>query len=307
LNVSISSQINVSCNGLSDGSVSLSITGGTGPYVTSPTTTNLASGNYTFNVTDNNGCSVSVSTIITEPTILTAQGINTIITASGGSSTVTITASGGSAPYTGIGTFTVFAGTYSYTVTDANGCSDVVTLVITEPLPLTASSSSTNILCNGGTAQVTVLPNGGTAPYTGDGTFTVSTGTYTYTVTDFYGNTASTTITVSEPAPLSATSSATAILCNGNTSNVSVNATGGTAPYTGTGIFIETAGTFNYTVTDNNGCSTQTTIQINEPTPIVLSTSVDNIECQNTFGSIDLTISGGVGSYDVIWDNYNMG
>jgi gliding motility-associated-like protein len=303
LNASISNQINISCNGLTDGSVSLNITGGSGPYTTVPSTSNLASGNYTFVVTDNNGCTASTSTTITQPTSLVAQGTSTTITTSGGSSTVTISASGGTAPYSGTGTFTVVAGTYSYTVTDFNGCTDVVTLTITEPLPLTVSSTYTNIQCNGGTAQVTITPSGGTSPYSGAGTFTVTAGTYTYTITDFYGNTASTTITVTEPNLLTASSSALPILCNGNSTSVTVSAAGGTTPYSGIGIFNEIAGNYNYIVTDNNGCNAQTNISINQPTPIVLSTTVIDIVCVNNFGSIDLSISGGVGPYDVIWEN----
>ena len=302
LTASIASQNNVSCNGLNDGSVILSMSGGTSPYTTSPSTINLSPGAYTFTVTDDNGCTSTVSTIITEPLILDAQVSSTVITASGGTSTITVTAVGGTSLYSGTGTFTETAGTYSYTVTDANGCSDVVSVTITEPLPLTASSTATTILCNGGTAQITVNGNGGTSPYAGTGTFTVSAGTYTYTVTDFYGNTANTTITVSEPSLLTAASSSTPILCNGNTSTVIVSATGGTYPYFGTGTFNETAGTYTYLVTDDNGCSAQTTQTISQPSTIVLSTNVVNVTCQNGSGSIDLTVSGGVGPYNVIWN-----
>jgi gliding motility-associated-like protein len=303
LSVSIANQTDVSCNGLSDGSVSLSISGGTGPYTTLSPTSNLQAGTYNFMVTDNNGCSSSVSTIISEPGVLVAQASNTIITASGGTSTVTVSASGGTLPYMGTGIFTVTSGTYSYTVTDANGCSDVITLTITQPLPLTASSSSTVILCNNGTSQVTVTGNGGTAPYTGVGTFTVSSGTYTYTITDFYGNTANTSITVTEPPLLSATSSSTPILCNGDLSVVTVSASGGTVPYTGTGIFNETAGSYTYTITDDNGCSAQTTITISQPSPIVATASIVDVYCVNGTGSIDLTVSGGVGNYNIVWNN----
>jgi hypothetical protein len=118
----------------------------------------------------------------------------------------------------------------------------------------------------GGSSTVTVSATGGTAPYTGTGDFTEVAGTYTYTVTDANGCTATTTITITEPAELVASSSATAILCNGGSSTVTVSATGGTAPYTGTGDFTETAGTYTYTVTDANGCTATTTITITEPT-----------------------------------------
>jgi gliding motility-associated-like protein len=303
LTVSIASQMNVSCNGLSDGAVSLLIAGGTAPYSTSPTTSNLPQGSYSFTVTDNNGCTFSVSTVITEPVLLTSQTTNTLITASGGSSTVTVSAAGGTSPYSGTGTFVETAGTYTYTVVDANGCSDVVTITITEPLSLTASSSATTILCNGGSSQITVTGNGGTSPYSGTGIFNVTAGTHTYTITDFYGNTANTTITVSEPSLLTSTSSAIPILCNGDFSAVTVSASGGVSPYTGIGVFNELAGSYTYSISDNNGCPTQTTITISEPNQINASASVVDVLCNNGFGSIDLTVSGGVGPYNILWNN----
>jgi gliding motility-associated-like protein len=303
LSVSLSSQTNISCNGLSDGSVTLLITGGTAPYTTTPSTTDLAPGNYTFTVTDNNGCSSSVSTIISEPAILDAQATNTIITVSGGTSIVTVTGTGGTSPYIGTGTFTVTAGIYSYTVTDANGCSDVVTVTITEPLPLSASSTASSILCNGGTTQVTVTGNGGTSPYSGTGVYTESAGTYTYTITDFYGNTANTTIVISEPAPLNSMSSATPILCNGDLSTITVSASGGVSPYSGIGIFNEPAGTYTYIITDNNGCPSQTSVTISEPSQINSSATTVDVLCNNGFGSIDLTPNGGLGPYTILWDN----
>jgi len=61
------------------------------------------------------------------------------------------------------GTFSHAAGTYSYTVTDANGCTATTTGTITEPTALTASSSATAILCNGGSSTVTVSATRGTA------------------------------------------------------------------------------------------------------------------------------------------------
>src|SRR2546429_2828519 len=109
---------------------------------------------------------------------------NTEIFCHGGMSTVTVSATGGTAPYQGTGTFSVPAGTYSYTVTDANSCTATTTGDITQPSAVTASSSNTPILCNGGTSTVTVSASGGTSPYQGTGMFTRSAGTYSYTVTD---------------------------------------------------------------------------------------------------------------------------
>ena len=140
--------------------------------------------------------------------------------------------------------------------------------------PLSASSSSTAILCNGGSSTVTVSATGGTGPYTGTGDFTVTAGTYTYTVTDANSGTTTTSITVTEPTALVASSSSTSILCNGGSSTVTVSATGGTGPYTGTGDFTVTAGTYTYTVTDANGCTATTSITVTEPALEATSNSI---------------------------------
>ena len=79
-----------------------------------------------------------------------ASSSNTAILCHGGNSTVTVSATGGTAPYTGTGTFSHAAGTYSYTVTDANSCTSTTTGTITEPSAVVASSSNTAILCHGG-------------------------------------------------------------------------------------------------------------------------------------------------------------
>src|SRR5439155_1604042 len=119
---------------------------------------------------------------------------------------------------------------YSYTVTDANSCTATRTGASSEAKAVTASSSHTAILCNGGNSTVTVRATGGTAPYTGPGEHEVSAGAYSYTVTDANSCTATTTGTITEPSAVTASSSHTAILCNGGNSTVTVSATGGTAP-----------------------------------------------------------------------------
>src|SRR5204862_136286 len=151
---------------------------------------------------------------------------NTAILCHGGNSTVTVTAGGGTGPYTGDGTFSHAAGTYSYTVTDHNGCTATTTGDITEPSAVPADSSNTAILCHGGSSTVTVSATGGTGPYNGDGTFSVPAGTYSYTVTDHNGCTATTTGDISKRSAVRAGSSKTAILCHGGNSTVTVSATG---------------------------------------------------------------------------------
>ena len=106
--------------------------------------------------------------------------------------------------YSGTGTFTRSAGTYSFTVTDANSCTATTTGTITEPSAVTAGSSNTPILCNGGSSTVTVSAGGGTAPYSGTGTFSHAAGTYSYTVTDPNGCTATTTGNITQPSAVTA-------------------------------------------------------------------------------------------------------
>src|SRR5439155_17067786 len=129
---------------------------------------------------------------------------HTAILCNGGTSTVTVVGAGGTSPYTGTGTFTQSAGSTTYTVTDANGCTATATAVITEPTLLTASETHTAIACFGGTSTVTVVGAGGTSPYTGDGAFTQSAGTVTYTVTDANESGATTTGEIAETAVLTA-------------------------------------------------------------------------------------------------------
>jgi hypothetical protein len=83
-------------------------------------------------------------------------------------------------------------------------------------------------------------------------------GTYTVVVNSGPGCSTSKAYRITQPEPLSMSVSAdSAIKCNGGTTTVSVTATGGTKPYTGTGIFTVGNGFRNYPVSDANGCSVQ--------------------------------------------------
>ena len=154
---------------------------------------------------------------------------------------------------------------FNYNQAPANGC---------VPVPvcnLTASATASNVLCNGqASGTVTVTPVGGTAPFTYAwspmATNTpilnnLAAGTYTVTVTDVNGCTSQTTVTITEPTPLVATSSATDELL-GADGTASVNVSGGTTPYTynwtsgwtgatETGLV---AGVYTVNITDANGC-----------------------------------------------------
>ncbi len=293
----------IKCNG-GTSTVTVTASGGTEPY-SGTGTFDVSAGTYIYTVIDANGCKASKEITITEPPVLEASIEHTAILCHGGTSTITVSATGGTPPYSGTGTFVVNAGgPYSYTVTDANGCTDTVTIdVITEPSQLNITVDATPILCHGGTSTVTISATGGTAPYLGTGTFTVSAGTYTYTVTDANGCTASKKITITEPPVLKIMVNATPILCNGGTSTVTVTASGGTEPYSGTGTFTVSAGTYTYTVTDANNCTATETITITEPDPLSLTLDIPEILCIGGTSEITATVLGGTPPYSYNWSN----
>jgi len=291
------------CNGGST-SVYITASGGTLPYTGTGTVYEPA-GYYSYTVTDANGCSVTTGVTITEPSVLSASSTADPILCNGNTTVVGVSANGGTAPYSGEGHFTVNAGTYSYTVTDANGCQSLTSVTVTEPTQLTTSSSASAILCNGGTSTVSVSANGGTTPYSGDGSYTEVAGTYSYTVTDANGCQSATSVTITEPALLVATSSASSILCNGGNATVTVAATGGTTPYSGIGSFNVTAGTYTYVVSDTNGCSSSTSITIGQPSTLVVDGGTDwtvyvgygPMSC----ATLTPSIVGGTAPYTVVW------
>ncbi|HLP11186.1 MAG TPA: T9SS type A sorting domain-containing protein, partial [Flavobacteriales bacterium] len=289
------SSTSILCNGGSS-TVTVNASGGTAAYSGTGSFTQTA-GTYSYTVTDANGCAASTSITITQPTALSASASSTSILCNGGSSTVVVSASGGTASYSGTGSFTQTAGTTSYTVTDANGCSASTSVTITQPTAVAVSASSTSILCNGGSSTVTVTASGGTPVYSGTGTSTQTAGTYSYTVTDANGCSASTSITITQPSALSASATSTSILCNGGSSTVTVNASGGTPSYAGTGTSSQVAGTYSYTVTDANGCTSSTSVTITEPTALSASSTAGTILCNGGSASVVVGATGGTPSY----------
>ena len=277
--------------------VNISATGGTAPYTGTGSFTGVSNGDYAYTVTDANGCTSVASGTIAQPDALTASSSAGTIACHGGSTSVTVSAAGGTAPYTGTGSFTVSAGDYSYTLTDANGCSTTTTGTIAQPTALSASSSAGTIACNGGSTSVTVSATGGTAPYTGTGSFTRTAGSYSYMVTDANGCSTTTTGTIAEPAALAASSSTGSIACIGGSTSVTVSATGGTAPYTGTGSFTVSAGDYSYTVTDANGCSSVTSGTVTQPTLLVVTSTPGVIACTGGSTTVAVSATGGTAPY----------
>ncbi len=218
---------NVSCFGLMDAGATVSPAGGTTPYsygwsnsATTASISGVGVGTYIVTVTDNNGCSVNDTAIITEPLVLTStmvvdSNVSCFGLMDGGA---TVSPLGGTSPYTYLWSNSattasitgVGAGTYIVTVTDANGCSVNDTAIITEPVVLASTMAvDSNVSCFGLTdGGATVSSSGGTSPFTylwSNSATTASiagvgAGIYIVTVTDNNGCSVNDTAIITEPA-----------------------------------------------------------------------------------------------------------
>src|SRR5687767_3033656 len=171
----------VLCNG-GTGSASVVASGGTpaysyswntNPVKTTATATGLVAGTYIVTVTDANGCSKTASVTITQPSTLVAtMNAPTHVLCNGGTGSASVVASGGTPAYTyswspsggtAASAAGLVAGTYTVTVTDANGCSKTASVTITQPATLVATMGTpTHAACNGVTGSASVVASGGT-------------------------------------------------------------------------------------------------------------------------------------------------
>jgi gliding motility-associated-like protein len=325
------------CFGGSTATASVLAAGGTGAYTyawaasggTAATTTALPSGSYTCTITDNKGCTVVKVVAITDPPVLTATGTPGAALCNGGTATVSVSPTGGTGAYTyawaaagGTGqTSTALpAGSYTCTITDHNGCNITQVEAVSEPSLLTATGSPGTILCNGGTATVSVSPTGGTGAYTyawaaAGGTGQTSTalpvGTYTCTITDHNGCHITQVESTTGPTALTATNSQTNILCHGGSTGVAtVFPSGGTGAYTyawspsggtaasATGL---AAASYICTIKDNNGCTITSGVTLTQPGVINLSTTTVSAACGAANGTATATATGGAGGFTYTW------
>ena len=332
---------NVSCNGGSDGAVSISISGGTQPYIylwstgsTFSTITNLTEGTYTCNATDINGCSLpTISVTVNEPPILGYSIYTTIVSCKGGNDgTASVNPSGGTPPYnylwsTGSSNQTIInlsAGNYPCTITDANGCiSQLVASVPEPPTYLLLTTVSEDVSCNGGTdGAIYISADGGFPGYTylwsnssSDTLISALTsGNYSISVTDVNNCTVVENIYINEPLPLTIPILASDVSCiNGNDAIATATPSGGTPPYTyswSNGDVTSTttglsANVYTVTVTDLINCpSVSSSVTINEPAIISAIGIIDSVTCfGGSDGMISLSVSGGNGNYTYIWSN----
>ena len=263
-----------SCNGGSDGSYNIAVTGGSGPYsysdgtntgnnqAPSITVSNVSAGSYTVTVTDAKGCMTTTSVTLLEPSPSFVSAAVTDPVCSGDLGMLVLTGTNLASPfvynYTGEATdngsgnmITDLApGTYNITVTgsNGNGCTATTTATVATPATVTASvMMATNPACNG-----------------------ESTGALSFAVTS--GTVDKLTYTKNGGAP--------------------VNITGNSISSLG-------AGNYNITVTDANDCTATIVQTLTEPAAISLTpSSTDASAVGATDGTYGITIAGGTSPYD---------
>jgi len=289
----------VTCNGDSDGSINLDVTGGTTDYDYEwsgglPATANqsgLDGGTYSVTVTDANLCEETLTITIDEPALLVLSGSVTNDSGSG-TGAVDLTVEGGTTDYmfewTGPGGFSetteditgLSPGTYDVTVTDANGCEETESFIVGGPGdPSISEAIITDAGCLGNDGSINITITGGAGGNTflwddNNGSDTediadLEPGTYNVTVTDQAGGEAfGGPYVVGQMNLITYTETHTDIACGGvDNGTITLDINGGSGTYDvewSDGQFGEmrtnlAPGSYTPTITDSDGCELEGT------------------------------------------------
>ena len=320
---------NVSCNGDTDGTIQ-AVVNDPGPLTYNwgnglppvATITDIPSGNYCVTVVIGNNCETTACADLLEPSEIIVD-ISITNPSVGNDGQIVATVTGGTSPYTfdwSNGSTAplitgLSPGTYSLTVSDANGCVGFVNDIVLQTFDF--DIVTTDVDCNGdNTGSIQLIPNTATPPFTfswnGPSGFSATeqninnlfAGTYTVIIVDGNSETISYTITILENSPM-VVSVGFPALCSGDPLMVNLSVTGGTPPYTfdwgGLNPDDLPAGSFTVTITDANACELIYSDMVADPAPIDIVLTTTNPTCNGANGCIDLTVTGGTPPYDYLW------
>lgn len=260
-----------SCNGMSDGSIILGVTGGTPDYsfnwsngYNTQDLMDIPAGTYSVVVTDANGCTATSSAVVSEPDPVTGNVISITDAICNSYGAATVEGIGGTPPFTYVwpsnaggvsgGTATQLnAGNYEVTIFDNYDCEGTIEFTVPQTGGINASVTNTNdVSCAGGSdGQITVNITGGNPDYEinwGNGSATSASNTYTITGLN--------------------------------------------------------ANSYNIYITDGNGCDyTITNVNIGQPSPIIANPiNIVNVDCYGqASGSAEIQVSGGTPDYSIVW------
>lgn len=297
----------------------------------------VAAGNYSVTVTDGLGCEViNTLTVSALPTL--AVSLTSSSTTCGSSDgSVTATVQGGQSPFnynwnngqilstnTGLG-----VGSYSVTVSDANGCFVIKNNAVSSNSgPVISVDAITTVTCHGGNdGAITVSATGATSSFTfswSNGNTTIgvsdtqnnlSAGEYTLEVLDDNGCLSIESITIEQAVEISVSFPKQTPTCHGLADGaITASVSNGKSPYTYLWDNLTTtatntnliAGEYFVTITDGNRCSLISSTSLTEPTELNLSITKSDLSCGDVVtndGAIIVTVSGGLSTYNYLWNN----
>ncbi len=333
------------CVGAQQGSIDLTVMGGTGNYIyqwtnneTTEDITNLVAGTYSVTVTDDNNCQDTSSITILDPSnTMVLSETHTNVTCFGvDNGTVNLNVIGGAGNYTYLWSnnattqdiSNLAATNYFVTVTDGNNCQSFISTLITTPLlPLSITGFRTDISCFGeASGSITLTTFGGTQPYnytwntgaTTEDLIGLNQGVYTLIVNDMNNCIANYSTTIYEPLDLVIGQAVTSVSCiNGNDGAIDMTPAGGITPYTyqwsnnqiTQDISGLVAGTYQIILRDFNNCLDTLDITVSEPAAAIGLFEVHNdISCfGGSNGSIFVAANGGNLNFTYAWSNGSTG
>lgn len=301
--------------------------------------TGLTAGTYTVYAKDVAGCIATTSVTVTEPAAIVATA-SAISASCNGSYTggITVNATGGTGTlyysldgenYSPSNLFDELnAGTYTITIQDENGCMEEITAQVTEPTAVTAVITTGASTCGNANGTLLAVGSGGSGSgytysidgvnYSAGGSFSgLVSGNYNIIVMDGTGCSEVFVAAINDANGPSITSmSSTNVACNeGNDGTITINSvTGGTGTLeysvngsqwqTSSNFTALTAGTYTVLVQDANGCVGQSTVTLTQPNPIIVTTSVVNLDCHgDNSGVVTVNAAGGAGTLAYSIDN----
>jgi hypothetical protein len=262
---------------------------------------------------------------ITQPSCTKATGEIVVV-----SDTTALTFSFNGAPYSSypVNGFIANAGTYNLAVQNLSGCAPtVINNIVINPQPQTPTitASATTITCSGYNSTITALATGGILPYEfsindtlyqPSNVFSVPAGFYNISIKDSNGCSNKTdTVFITQPLPITGTVVATPIACNGDSSTLTISASGGVGAfeynlngdlYQSSNVFLVPAGDYTVEIRliSDPGCYAPVNPKINilQPEKLKITATYEAIKYCGDSTKINISASGGKSPYTGLGD-----